>query len=251
MSGEGRRALARDVFIYDLQDFDTLLGGLVLSAGVTNANFYTMVDIIINVSPPGHFILQDDNGETVAKDTQPLLPGRYFVVADGTVEVVFVRAMSFQTGTRADSFKDQVRERDGRCVVTKEENLGRVFGLWTGFKAAHVFPLAYKHQWNGLLLRNDIHELFDYYHFSINPDDNYKIVSFQPDSKGIAGTFLDARLLDDPRCSDIMGDIRGGPKAAERMEFELFGRLAHHMDIYSEEKQDEEDEQGGNVSDKG
>ncbi|KAK3358077.1 hypothetical protein B0T25DRAFT_605509 [Lasiosphaeria hispida] len=68
----------RDIFIYDLQDSDTLLGGLVLTAGVTNANFYAMVDIITDVSPPpGHFILQDDNGETVAQDTQPLLPRRY------------------------------------------------------------------------------------------------------------------------------------------------------------------------------
>ncbi|KAK3357728.1 hypothetical protein B0T25DRAFT_566984 [Lasiosphaeria hispida] len=56
--------------------------------------------------------------------------------------------------------------------------------------------------------------------------------------------------------SDIMGDIRYDPKAAERMEFELFSRFPQHIDIYSEEKQagvdtDEENEQGGNFSDKG
>ncbi|KAK0714892.1 hypothetical protein B0H67DRAFT_553521 [Lasiosphaeris hirsuta] len=118
MSGERLRALARDVFIYDLQDFDTLLGGLVLTAGVTNTNFYTMVNIIINVSPQGPFFLQDDNATTVAQDTQALLPGRYFVVADGTIQ-------------------------------------------------------------NGLLLRDDIHTLFDFYDFSIYPDDGYKIVCFQ------------------------------------------------------------------------
>ena len=92
-------------------------------------------------------------------------------------------------------FVDQVRERDGRCVVTKEENLAKEFGRWLGFEAAHIFPLAYEHQWhtqgwsqqitilpsrrsygtinsvqNGLLLRNDIHQLFDFYEFSINPD---------------------------------------------------------------------------------
>ena len=81
------RALARNVFIYDLRDFDTLLGGLVLTAGVTNANFYAMVDIIIDILPPGPFFLQDENGEIVAKDIQPLLPGKYFVLADGTVQV--------------------------------------------------------------------------------------------------------------------------------------------------------------------
>ena len=65
---------------------------------------------------------------------------------------------------------------------------------------------------------------------------------------------------DFPPGSDIMGDIQSGPKAAERMEFELFDRLAHYIDLYSEEKQvgvdtdedkDEEDKYDGNVSDKG
>jgi hypothetical protein len=31
--------------------------------------------------------------------------------------------------------------------------------------------------------------------------------------------------------SDIMGEFLAGPKAAERMEFELFHRLGHQMDI--------------------
>ena len=84
---------------------------------------------------------------------------------------------------------------------------------------------------------------------------------FQPDTFRIANTFLDSRLLDHewrpadellrwhfrqavlanvrgageptfendfPPGSDIMGDIRSGPKAAERMESELFGRLGAH-----------------------
>jgi hypothetical protein len=85
MSGEGVRALARDVFFYDLRDLDALLGGLVLNRGVTNANFYTMVDIVLIISSP--FFLQNDKGDTVPRDAQSLLPGNYFVVADGTVEV--------------------------------------------------------------------------------------------------------------------------------------------------------------------
>jgi hypothetical protein len=36
---------------------------------------------------------------------------------------------------------------------------------------------------------------------------------------------------DFPPGSDIMGDILRGPKAAERMEFELFGRLAAQVEI--------------------
>lgn len=89
MSREDGRALARDVFIYDLRDLNTLLGGLVLTAGVTDANFYAMVDIIIDILLPGPFFLQNENSGTIAQDAQPLLPGRYFVVADGTVQVCF------------------------------------------------------------------------------------------------------------------------------------------------------------------
>ena len=80
-----------------------------------------------------------------------------------------------------------------------------------------------------------------------------------PDGKGIAGRSLDQQFRDDPRRpvsqllrwhfrqavlanmrgdgepvfendfppgSDMMGEILGGPKAAERIEFELFSRLA-------------------------
>ncbi|KAK0708197.1 hypothetical protein B0H67DRAFT_636740 [Lasiosphaeris hirsuta] len=282
MPREDGRALGHDVFIYDLRHFDTLLGGLVLTAGVTNANFYAMVD-------------------TIAQDAQPLLPGRYFVVADGTVkqtaEAAFDRSMSFQSTRTGNEFGDRVRERDGRCVVTK---------------AAHIFPLAYLHQWktqgwsqqitilptqrpygtinsvqNGLLLESTIHQMFDSYSFSINPDDNYKIICFQRDWKRIAGTFLDARFLNDPQRpletlfrwhfrqavltnmkgagegnfeqdfppgSDMMGEIQSGSKAAERMEFELFNRLANHMLAgvdTDEEDKDQEDKHDGNVPDKG
>ena len=37
--------------------------------------------------------------------------------------------------------------------------------------------------------------------------------------------------FDFPPGSDIVGDILSGPKAAERMEFELFNRLASQVEI--------------------
>jgi hypothetical protein len=37
---------------------------------------------------------------------------------------------------------------------------------------------------------------------------------------------------DFPPGSDIVGDILLGPKAAERMEFELFSRLGAQIDIH-------------------
>jgi hypothetical protein len=36
---------------------------------------------------------------------------------------------------------------------------------------------------------------------------------------------------DFPPGSDMMGDILRGPRAVERMEFELFGRLAAQVEI--------------------
>jgi hypothetical protein len=86
-----------------------------------------------------------------------------------------------------------VRLRDRRCVITGEEVVNAHLDNWLGFEAAHIFPLAYERHWtdynygrwisiipdtggcinsvqNGLLLRSDIHQLFDFYDFSINPD---------------------------------------------------------------------------------
>ncbi|KAH8682782.1 hypothetical protein BGZ60DRAFT_524136 [Tricladium varicosporioides] len=206
-------------------------------------------------------------------------------------EPVLCQALSLQTGTRVQAFRDAVRLRDRRCVITGREYLD---DNWRGFDAAHIFPLAYEQYWtdysygrwistpldgeelkggkinsvqNGLLLGRAIHQLFDFYDFSTNPDDNYKVVCFTRDKDGIAGKHLDQRLLDDPQRpadqllrwhfqqavltnmkgvgeprfehdfppgSDMIGDILKGPKVAERMEFELFNRLAVEVDLTRE-----------------
>lgn len=104
---------------------------------------------------------------------------------------------SSHTGPRVQAFCDAVRSRDGRCVITGEVALGAQYDNWTGFEAAHVFPLALEGLWkdgnygrwidspqdgkeikggkinsvqNGLLIRSDIRQLFDSYNFSINPN---------------------------------------------------------------------------------
>lgn len=104
-----------------------------------------------------------------------------------------VRTISQATGTRVQSFCHNVRERDRRCVVSGIRVPGAHVDDWTGFEAAHIFPLAYEDHWrnngydrwitvpltsggsinsvqNGLLLDSAIHQLFDSYSFSINPD---------------------------------------------------------------------------------
>jgi hypothetical protein len=58
-----------------------VLGGLILTNGVTNANLYSMVEIIVIFSGP--FSLLDDDGTKIDKDDHPLQPGNYFIDADG------------------------------------------------------------------------------------------------------------------------------------------------------------------------
>jgi hypothetical protein len=55
---------------------------------------------------------------------------------------------------------------------------------------------------------------------------------------------------DFPPGSDIMSDIRSGPRAPERMEFELFGRLAPYIDSYPEADEEDKDEEDKDEEDK-
>jgi hypothetical protein len=75
------RSFGRDVHIYDTNNADVVLGGLVLIPGVTNATFYSMVEILIIFTST--FILQDEGGTKVERDDRPLQPGKYFIVSAG------------------------------------------------------------------------------------------------------------------------------------------------------------------------
>ncbi|KAL1906269.1 hypothetical protein Sste5344_007984 [Sporothrix stenoceras] len=278
----------RDVFFADLRDPSTDLGGLISSRGITNAVFHTIVAIAIDRDKRS-FDIQNDDGEAVPRDDDQVLPGRYLIISDEPVRhstrPFFTRALSSSAATRLKSFRQQVRTRDQRCVITKVASiLGPRFNEWTPFKAAHVVPIAYANEWhdrsfsslitipppwpresdtinsvqNGLLMQSNVHQAFDAYNFSILPDAGHRLVFFKPDLFGVDGTTLDHQLLDDDRrppdallkwhfeqavlCnvrgagephlefdfppgSDMVGEILAAPKAAERMEFELFTRL--------------------------
>jgi len=281
------RSAWHDTHIYASNDRDTVLGGLWVAPGITNANLYSMVEIFCTITDT--FDLQDDSQRLVERDEEPLQPGNYYIFTKGSItvtdEVPLLRTLSLHSGTRVESFFDSVRNRDRRCVITGRSAVINGVTYWEPFEAAHVFPLAYEEHWsqrnlghwitvppasashgtinsvqNGILLTRDMHALFDCYQISINPDDHHKIVCFTPiaNSYGIAGRQLDQSFLDDPLrpddhllrwhfrqavlvnmkgvgepCfkidfppgSDMMSQIMSGPKAVERMEFELFGRL--------------------------
>ncbi|KAF1808140.1 hypothetical protein P152DRAFT_469182 [Eremomyces bilateralis CBS 781.70] len=257
------RSLGRDVHIYDADDRTIVVGGLILTNGVTNANFYSMVEMLVVFTTA--FELQNEEGIKVQKTDDPLRPGNYYIHASGSFSVNkeswLVRTKSISTGTGTQCF------------------LAAQFDRWDGFEAAHIFPVAYEDHWkdhgyehwitiqpdnggainsvqNGLLLDSAVHQLFDNYILSINPDKR---------SCRRAGKHLDRQLLDDPQRpidqllrwhfrqavlanmrgagepyfehdfppgSDIVGDILSGSKPAERMGFELFNRLAAQVAVH-------------------
>jgi hypothetical protein len=82
------RSGGQNVHIYDANNPTVVLGGLILSNGVTNANFYSMVEIfIIFIST---FFLQDEHGTRIQKDDHPLQPRKYYIIATGKFSLFFI-----------------------------------------------------------------------------------------------------------------------------------------------------------------
>ncbi|KAL1983690.1 hypothetical protein VTN96DRAFT_10119 [Rasamsonia emersonii] len=145
-------------------------------------------------------------------------------------EVWFSRLISHAVSGREDAFRDGVRARDGKCVISGEVNDGATWGVWAGFQAAHVFPLEHENLWiqynygrwitkmddvvgnskinsvqNGLLMSENLHTRFDQYLFSINPVDGYKVITFMPNRWGIDGRILDP-ICRNPNNPDHVSD---------------------------------------------
>jgi len=76
------RSEGRNVHIYDANDPATVIGGLILTNGVTNANFYQMVKIIVTIRSD-NFFLRDEGDTKIERNDRPLQPGKYYIVADG------------------------------------------------------------------------------------------------------------------------------------------------------------------------
>jgi hypothetical protein len=75
------RSKGRNVHIYDINDRTTVLGGLVLANGVTNTNFYSMVEILFLFT--SSFELQDEENAKIERNDNPLQPGKYYINAAG------------------------------------------------------------------------------------------------------------------------------------------------------------------------
>lgn len=113
-----------------------------------------------------------------------------------TNELWLFRTYSYSTISGHESaFRDGIRKRDRKCMISGRGGLLASSGVWTNLEAAHVFPLERENIWdefgysrwitnmdettgiskinsvqNGLLMKRDLHSAFDQYLFSINPD---------------------------------------------------------------------------------
>ncbi|KAK9322762.1 HNH endonuclease-domain-containing protein [Lipomyces orientalis] len=290
------RSLGRDIVIYLATDPTDSIGGGFTNPTFTKTTFLDTLDALIAHDLPLRVCKINDGRVQIQRTQDPLLPGEYEVESDGHIEVTdapyykrTTSAMSSLSASgRVRSFPAAVRDRDRRCVITgipvsqREPLLRR----WTIYDAAHIFPVALEsifHNYNfgelvvlderdgsvnspqnGLLLKKDVHALFDQYEISINPNDDYRIVCFFDDILGLAGRQLDpiCRDINHPHHvndnilfwhfqqavlanmrragepifdeditpgSDTMDAILSGPAPAERMEFELSGRLGDVM----------------------
>ncbi|PUU79003.1 hypothetical protein B9Z19DRAFT_1125724 [Tuber borchii] len=184
-----------------------------------------MTEICLLFTAPFHL---EYNGEELARGEGPLRAGNYYIVTTGTItvtdEAVF-RRLGLGSGYLAPSFREKVRARDKRCVISGRQVRLAGYQNWETFQACYVYPLQFEQQWldkgysrwitipppnesdgtinsvqNGILLGKEIHLLFDSYKLSINPDDNFKIVCFTPDTLdyNVAGRHLDQALLEHP-----------------------------------------------------
>lgn len=75
------RSAARNVHIYDANDSTNVLGGLILNDGVTNENFYQMIDILFIFE--SQYFLQNEGGVRIQKNHHLLVSGKYYLVSTG------------------------------------------------------------------------------------------------------------------------------------------------------------------------
>ncbi|KAK9349583.1 HNH endonuclease-domain-containing protein [Lipomyces doorenjongii] len=286
------RSLGRDVHFYDISRPDKALGGLILTPSITEKTFLFALGILIISAHPYEVYLRGTEVPLGPTD-EPLQPGKYDIKPDSprgrillTNEFSITRVLSHTVTGRDETFRQRVRERDRKCVITGIAIPSRLVDSndWSSYHAAHIFPLSGEEwfirngfsRWitnrdgehdtginscqNGVLLLSHIHEKFDNFSISINPDDDYRIIAFRDDIFNVGGRTLDPvcrdpsnersvrdELLrwhfrqtvlanmrgagepvfetDFPPGSDMVGEILSGPAAVKRMEAELFSRL--------------------------
>lgn len=77
------RSEGRNVHIHNANNPNEVLGGLILTNGITKANFYSMIEILF-VFTKTYFLRHNGNANTaLQRDNTPLQPGNYYIVPTG------------------------------------------------------------------------------------------------------------------------------------------------------------------------
>ncbi|KAK9364654.1 HNH endonuclease-domain-containing protein [Lipomyces kononenkoae] len=227
------RAPWRNVHLYDASTGATL-GGFYQAGSVTEATMVWILGNVLLVVEDEWIVRHRSSGRSIGPSSNPVVPADYDIYSKGTIRVSdeawFARLISHNVSGREDAFRDGVRARDGKCVISGVVNALAPWDVWAGFQAAHVFPLEYESLWiqfnygrwitnmesalgsskinsiqNGLLMSENLHTFFDQYLFSINPDDGHKIITFAPNNWAIDGRILDP-ICCDPNNPDHVSD---------------------------------------------
>ncbi|KAF8246557.1 hypothetical protein K440DRAFT_602229 [Wilcoxina mikolae CBS 423.85] len=214
------RSYFRNVRFFDEATPDDILGGLVQNGSLTEKNFLVMLDIVLVTTAPIRVSAKDTGRVVSIVDTR--LDVRDYLISckskfsTAKSELWIHRILSRNVSGQENAFRDGIRARDNKCVILGIVNKRAVIDIWTGFEAAHIFPLEKESLWiefnygrwvtdmddtvgvpkinscqNGFLFREDIRSLFNQYLLSVNLDDNYKIIVFNVDYLGLDGRTLD------------------------------------------------------------
>ncbi|GAD94761.1 conserved hypothetical protein [Paecilomyces variotii No. 5] len=297
------RSAGRNVFIEFASAPGIIQGGLCAAKRLTQAQFLDMLDILF-IAPGGFYAYIRGSSKPIWSTEQVLRRGYYILYTKIDGEKIHVsnqhfypRVLSLENTGETDSFRDQVRRRDRRCVITHHEAVEADDDHWVGFEVAHILPKSRAdifHQeymerlidpkpggvnspQNGILLRADIHQLWDNYEISMKPDSGYRVQVFRPSGWYIHNKIMhicsrqanhQQRVLDlflrwhfeqavlcnmrgtgeplwehdFPPGSDMVGEILEGPVPAQRMEVELFKRLHGYDGAVSEEDSDKDED---------
>ncbi|KKZ64477.1 hypothetical protein EMCG_09548 [[Emmonsia] crescens] len=176
------------------------------------------------------------SGRAVTPSKNPVGLGDYDISSTGPIhlndEPWVARLITYSISGRENQFRSRVRARDQKCVISGRVNNLIQLNMWPAFHATHAFPLECENIWcqfnygrwitnmddavdiskidstqNGLLMDSSLHNLFDQYLFSINPDDGYKIISFFLDDMTIDGRILDPVCRDPTDPNRVSDDL--------------------------------------------
>lgn len=215
----------RNVWIVFSTDISTVQGGIYAADNLTQAQFLEILKVAFTANG-GFHTYQYRRVTPLSATDEPLPHGFYMLVPVIPGEEVtrrsrsryYPRVPSFSKNPKDIQFRDEVRQRDGRCVITGVESSKDESGHWDGLAAAHIVPLPLgqvlkkmgfddvNSPQNGLLLSSHTRRLWDSYSLAVNPSDGYRVQSFRPNSWAYHNKLLSpvCRCPDDPR---RVGDV--------------------------------------------